>query len=76
MSRGIDGKELILSFAFQAASLRIAEQYIQAFSNIAKEVVAYKLIDMQVPVLHNLFTLKLVLYLFFTFSSGHDNVAS
>lgn len=45
----ITRKEFILSFGLQAASLRIAEQYIQAFSNIAKEVtlIAYKLISTQ-----------------------------
>ena len=49
--------------------MRIAEQYIQAFSNIAKEVVAlaYKLFDMQFPAFHSLFILKFVSYNYYSF---------
>lgn len=34
-------EELTLCCDLQAASLRIAEQYMQAFSNIAKEVIFF-----------------------------------
>ncbi|KAK7260540.1 hypothetical protein RIF29_26676 [Crotalaria pallida] len=60
----------------EATSLRIAEQYIQAFSNIAKEVVAYKLFYMQIPTLHNSILYILLICILFTFSLWHNNVAS
>lgn len=48
-SKNLERISLSIWFVMQAASLRIAEQYIHAFSNIAKEV-AYKLVYMQVQV--------------------------